>query len=163
MRGCQSGTWSTGQKKVRGTSTKLQRQQNKYLVQQKQNKKRQKERNNNKIHMPEKDRRRAVDRESLVKCQPRAIRYPPRIAAMHPNAHHLPHSVLSGFQFSLTAQSTSHRESLGWSNQSGSKASQACYNQRRCNLNFVRLFCVSLLLPMFGRIFLFIHPPRTRP
>ena len=27
VRGCQSGTWSAGQKKIRGTSTKLQREQ----------------------------------------------------------------------------------------------------------------------------------------
>ena len=47
--------------------------------------KRQKERNNNKKHTPEKNRR-ALDRESLVQYQPRAIRYPPRIAIMHPNA-----------------------------------------------------------------------------
>ena len=29
IRGCQSGTWSAGQKNIRGTSTKLQREQNK--------------------------------------------------------------------------------------------------------------------------------------
>ena len=29
IRGCQSGTWSAGQKKIRGISTKLQREQNK--------------------------------------------------------------------------------------------------------------------------------------
>ena len=27
IRGCQSGTWSAGQKKIRGTSTQLQREQ----------------------------------------------------------------------------------------------------------------------------------------
>ena len=53
---------------------------------------------------------------------------------MHPNALHLPHSVLSGFQFSLTS---SLRESLGRSNQRGSKTSQACYSHPRCNLILV--------------------------
>ena len=65
IHGCQSGTWSAGQKKIRGTSTKLQREQNKNKNKQKQ--KRQRERNkNNKIHMPEKDRRRALVREILA-------------------------------------------------------------------------------------------------
>ena len=53
----------------------------------------------------------------------------------------------------LTAQSTSLRESLGWSNQRGSKTSQACYSHPRCNPNLVRLFRFSLLLPLIGRIF----------
>ena len=44
-------------------------------------------------------------------------------------------SVLSGFQVSLSTQSTSLRESLDWSNQRGSKTSQACYSHPRCNLN----------------------------
>ena len=61
IRGCQSGTWSAGQKKIRGTSTKLQREHKRKRNETKQ--KRQKEKNNNKIHMPEKDRRRAFDRE----------------------------------------------------------------------------------------------------
>ena len=61
IRGSQSGTWSAGQKTIRGIFTKLQREQNKNTNKQK----RQRERNkNNKIHMPEKDRRRALDRES---------------------------------------------------------------------------------------------------
>ena len=32
IRGCQSGTWSVGQKKIRGTSTRLQREQNKQIT-----------------------------------------------------------------------------------------------------------------------------------
>jgi hypothetical protein len=45
LRGCQSGTWSAGQKEVRGTSIK-------------HTQKRQRERNkDNKIHMPEKRKR----------------------------------------------------------------------------------------------------------
>ena len=64
---------------------------------------------------------------------------------------------------SLTAQSTSLRESLGWPNQRGSKTSQACYSHPRCNLNLVRLFRFSLLLPLIGRIFLFAHPRGHKP
>ena len=63
--------------------------------------KRQRERNrNNKIRRPEKDRRWAFDRESLAYCQPRAIRYPPRLATMHPKTrsiYHIPYS--KGFSF----------------------------------------------------------------
>ena len=67
IRGCQSGTRSAGQKNIRGTSTKLQREQkittkNKTRAKQK----RQIERNNSKIRTPEKDRRRALNRDSLV-------------------------------------------------------------------------------------------------
>ena len=64
-RGCQSGTWSAGgQKKIRGTYTKLQRDESKRKT---QTQKRQRERNrNNKIHRPEKDKRGAFDRESLA-------------------------------------------------------------------------------------------------
>ena len=71
--------------------------------------------------------------------------------------------ILSGFQFSLTAQSTSLRESLGWSNQRGSKTSQACYSHPRCNLNLVRLFRFSLLLPLIGCIFFFPYPRGHKP
>ena len=46
-RGCQSGTWSAGQKKIRGTSTKLQGEQKKNTHTKKKTKT--KERNNNKI------------------------------------------------------------------------------------------------------------------
>ena len=70
---------------------------------------------------------------------------------------------LLGFQFSLTAQSTSLRESFGWSNQRGSKTSQACYSHPRCNLNLVRLFRFSLLLPLIGRIFFFPRPHGHKP
>ena len=43
-------------------------------------------------------------------------------------------SVLSGVQASLSAQSTSLKESLGWSNQRGSKTSLACYSHPRFNI-----------------------------
>ena len=62
------------------------------------------------------------------------------------SVYHAPYS--QGFQFTLTAQSTSLSESLGWSNQRGSKTSQACYSHPRCDLNLVRLFRFSLLLPL---------------
>ena len=42
-RGCQSGTWSAGQKKIRGTSTKLQRQQKKNTNTQKTTKRKEQE------------------------------------------------------------------------------------------------------------------------
>ena len=42
IRGCQSGTWSAGQKKIRGTSTKLQREQKKNIYKQKQKRQRDK-------------------------------------------------------------------------------------------------------------------------
>ena len=61
-RGCQSGTWSAGQKKIRGTSTKLQCEQKKKHKHTKNDKRNR----NNKIHMPEKDKRGAFDRESLA-------------------------------------------------------------------------------------------------
>ena len=69
--GCQSGTYSAGQENIRGTSTKLQREH-----ENKNENKNDKKRNNNVKHMPEKDRRRALDRESLVHRHPRVIRYP---------------------------------------------------------------------------------------
>ena len=46
IRGCQSGTWSAGHKSIRGTSTKLQREQ----TTQQNKTKTTKERNNTKIH-----------------------------------------------------------------------------------------------------------------
>ena len=67
------------------------------------------------------------------------------------------------FRFSLTAQSTSLRESFGWSNQRGPKTSQACYSYPRCNLNLVRLFRLSLLLPLVGRILFFLRPRGHKP
>ena len=55
IRGCQSGTWSAGQEKIGGASTKLQREhENK--TKQNTTQTRQKERDNNTKHMPEKDR-----------------------------------------------------------------------------------------------------------
>ena len=53
---------------------------------------------------------------------------------MHLNAYFsiiYNNSVLSGFEVPLSAQSTSLRESLGWSNQRGSKMSQSCYGHPR--------------------------------
>ena len=72
-------------------------------------------------------------------------------------------SVLSGFQVSLSAQSTPFGESLGRSNQRGSKTSQACYSHPRYNLNLVHFVRFSLPLPVFGRIFLFHHSRGHKP
>ena len=180
----------------------------------------QEERNNNTKHMPERDRGRALDRESLVYRQPQAIRYPPgsqlsrictqkaertfrdsgfsfstykknnrkaldreslvygqpRAKLSHPipppglqlsrictQRHSIYKSVLSGIQVSLSVQSTPLGESLGRCNQRGSKTSQVCYSHPRCNLNLVRLFRFSLPLPVFGRLFLFLHPCGHKP
>ena len=77
--------------------------------------------------------------------------------------HSIYNSVLSRFQVSLQTQSTSLRESLGWSNQRGSKTSQACHSHPRRNLNLIRLFRFSLPLQVFGRLFLFFHPRGHKP
>ena len=68
IRGCQSGihssTWSAGQEKDQRNIYQAPIESKK-----KHKQKRQRERNkNNKIYMPEKDRRRALDRESLAQC-----------------------------------------------------------------------------------------------
>ena len=116
-------------------------------------------RNNNAKRMPEKNRRKVLDRESLVKCQPRATDTLPGSQPCTTQTHSIYNFVLSGFQVSLSAQSTSlSRESLGWFNQRGSKTSQACYSHLRCNLNLVRLFCFSLPRPLLRLLFLFLLP-----
>ena len=58
-----------------------------------------------------------------------------------------------GVQASLLARPMPLQKSLGRSNLQSSKASQASYDPRRCNL-----FHLSLPLPVFGRLFLFPHP-----
>ena len=51
------------------------------------------------------------------------------------------------------------RESLGRSYHRGSETSQAFYDYPRCNINLVYLFCLSLPLVTFGRLFfLFPYP-----
>ena len=59
-------------------------------------------------------------------------------------------TVLPGFQASLSAQPMLLGESLGRSNRSGSKTSQACYGHPRCNVNLVRLFRFPLHLRVLG-------------
>ena len=66
-----------------------------------------------------------------------------------------------GFQVFISTQPTPLGESLGRSNQRGSKTSQACYGHPRCNPNLVRLFRFLLPLPVFGRPFSL--PSLTRP
>ena len=63
-----------------------------------------------------------------------------------------------GFQASLSAQPTPLRESLGRSNQRGSKTSQASYGHPRCDLDLVRLFRLFVSLLVLGRFFFFTHP-----
>ena len=86
--------------------------------------------------------------------------YTPDVLQPCTQTYSIYNSVLSGFHVSLSAQSMSLRESLGWSNQRGSKTSQACYSYPGRNLNFVRFFhLLSLLpLPVFGRLLLFLYP-----
>ena len=103
IRGCQSGPWSAGQEKIRGTS---HLQSSNASIKTKTKTKNEKKKGTitgldefrfffkRKAHAR---KRRAFDRESWVYRQPRAIRYPPpRIATinintshLHPKAHHL--------------------------------------------------------------------------
>ena len=78
--------------------------------------KRQKERNNNTKHMPENDRRGALDGESWVFHQPRAIQYPTGwlLSRICTEKHSIYNSALSGFQFSLSAQSSNQRLRSPW-------------------------------------------------
>ena len=77
-------------------------------------------------HMPEKDRRRALDRDfGIVPAARHLIPSPDRNHAPKRIASTTP--LLSGFQVSLSAKSTSLRESLSWSSQRGSKMSQVCF------------------------------------
>ena len=71
--------------------------------------------------------------------------------------------VLSGFQVSLSAQSTPLGESLSRSNQRGSKTPHACYSHPRCKPKLARLIRFSLPLPKFGRLFLFLHLRGHKP
>ena len=55
-----------------------------------------------------------------------------------------------GSQTSLSMQPTPLRESLSRSNQRGSETSQVSYGRPKCDLNLVRLFCLSLLCSFSG-------------
>ena len=139
-RACQSGTWSAGQENIRGTSTiKLQREH---------------ENRNNKNDETKGTITQSTCHKnighSIVRVWYRASREPSStLPGLQPctQTHSIYNSVLSGFQVSLSAQSMSLRESLGWSNQRGSKTSQACYSHLE-----------SPHLPVFGRVLLFLHP-----
>ena len=54
IRGCQSGTWSAGQKNIRGTSTKKAPTRAKEKHNETKQKRQKERSNNNKIHLPEK-------------------------------------------------------------------------------------------------------------
>ena len=69
-------------------------------------------------------------------------------------------SGFSGFPFGAA---DANWESLGQSNQCGSKTSQASYGHPRCSLTLIRLFRLFLPLPVFGRIFLFPYPRGHKP
>ena len=110
-------------------------------------------------------RKRALARGRLVYHQSRVFRYPldRNYLAFVPKGitSTTPHP--QGFQASLPAQPMPFGESLGPSNQRGSKTSQACYGRPRCNLELVRLFRFSLPLPDFRHLFLFPHPCGHKP
>ena len=84
---------------------------------------------------------------------------PPRskLSPICTQAHSIYNSVLSGFRVSLSAQSAPLGEALERYNQRGSKTSQAFYSHFRCNTNLVCFFRFSLPLPVFGRLFPFLH------
>ena len=72
---------------------------------------------------------------------------------MHNILYITPYS--QGPQAFLSAQPTSLLpELLGRSNQCGFETSRASHGHLRCNLNLVRLFCLSLPLPIFERLLL---------
>ena len=103
-----SGTWSAGQKKIRGTSTKLQGEQ-KYTTKNKI--KRQKERNNKYTCQ-----KKIEEEHSIERVRYSASREPSdTLPGSQPctRTHSIYHTLYSqGFSFSLTAQSTTLRESL---------------------------------------------------
>ena len=73
IRGCRSGTWSAGQKNIRGTSTKLQREHDNKT---KQNRtKTTKKKGVTQTTCQKKNEGKALDRDNLVYCQPQAIRF----------------------------------------------------------------------------------------
>ena len=95
-----------------------------------------------------------------IQCPPSNCNY---LAFSH-KGEHLRNTVLSlsGYQASLlAAQSVPLRGSLGRSNQRGSEPSQASYGHPRCDLNHVRVCCLSLPSPVFG--LLFSIPSSTPP
>ena len=72
-------------------------------------------------------------------------------------------SYSKGSQASLSAQQPAPLgESLGCSNRHSFKTSKASSGHPRCSLNLVHLFYLSLL-PVFRRIFLFLHPCGDKP
>ena len=147
--GCQSGTWSAGQEKFRGTSTSSNESMKT------KTKTKQKERNSN-----TNTRQKKIEKgHSIERVWYTASREPSdtssglQLSRICTQMHSIYNSVLSGFQVSLSAQSTLFGEPLGRSNQHGSKTSQACYSHSRCNLNLVHFFRFSLPLPVFGHLF----------
>ena len=113
-RGCQSGTWSAGQKKIKGTSTKLQWEQKKN-----KNTKNDKEKGTGITKYT--GQKKINEGHSIERVSHSAGREPSdTLPGSQPctqktrSIYHIPYSKVS---VSLTAQSTSLRESLGWPNQ----------------------------------------------
>ena len=93
IRGCHSGTWSAGQEKVRGTSTKPQR-----VHENKTKQKRQKERNNNTKHMPKKiEEGHSIERVGIVPAASHPLPSPDCNHAPKRTASTIPYS--QGFSF----------------------------------------------------------------
>ena len=116
---------------------------------------RQKERNNTN-HMPENDKRRVLDRESLVYRQPRAKPSDiPSVSQLSLNSNSIctqRHSVASttvtpscfqGFRFLCRYDRRSLVSPWVDSTNATLQTPKACYSHPRCNLNLVRLFRFS--------------------
>ena len=118
-RGCQSGTWSAGQKKIRGTSPSSNESKEKHK------------------HTNDKEigtgitkytgQRKIKERHSIEGIWHSAGREPsdtlPGSQPCTQKTRSIYHIRTLRVSVSLTAQSTSLRESLGWPNQRGSKTS----------------------------------------
>ena len=156
--GYRSGnTRSAGQQDIRGTSTKLLREYG--------NKKKKKKKTKTTTKRNNIEEGHSIERVWYTANREPSDTPPDRnYHAFAPKSiNSIYNSVLSGFQVSLLAQSGPLGESLSRSNQRGSKTSQACYSHPTCNLNLVCLLCLSLPLPVFGRLFLFLHPRVQKP
>ena len=120
--------------------------------------------NNNTKHKPEKDKGHSIERIRYTASRdPSNLPPGSQLSCICTRRQSIYNSVVSGFQVSLSAQSTPLEESSVRSNQRGSKTSDSCYGHPRCNLNLVRLFCFSLPLPVFRRLFLFYHSRGHKP
>ena len=112
--------------------------------------------------------RRALAKEGLAYRQPWAIRYPPGSQLLTPRIFTQRHRPISttpaqGFEAaSLLYQRSQRRFGTPWVgpiNAALKRLQLATVVHSRCNLNLVRLFCLSFLLSIFGgRFFLLPNP-----